>query len=85
MFRLSWLLGPSFFVVLPSVVHPVHVVFAAAAVVALVLAEVAVVRTRLESLCNQHRQSVRQSVCQTRFSYFTPLDFSDFLHQASLL
>ena len=30
-------------------------------------------------------QSVRQSVSQTRFSYFPPLDFSDFLHQASLL
>ena len=30
-------------------------------------------------------QSVCQSVRQTRFSYFPPLDFSDFLHQASLL
>ena len=29
--------------------------------------------------------TVSQSVRQTRFSYFPPLDFSDFLHQASLL
>ena len=39
------------------------------------------IRTRLESLWNQHRLSVRQS---QKFSYFPPLDFSDFLHQVSL-
>ena len=37
------------------------------------------IRTRLESLCNQHRQhrQHRQSV-----SYFPPLDFSDFIKLA---
>ena len=37
-------------------------------------------------LCNQLRQSVCQSVSQSqKFSYFLPLDFSDFLHQVSPL
>ena len=44
-----------------------------------------VFRTRLESLCNQLRQSVSQSVSLSqKFSYFPPLDFSDFLHEVSL-
>ena len=33
-------------------------------------------------LCNHLRQSVRLS---QKFSYFLPLDFSDFLHQVSPL
>ena len=96
-----------------DVVVDAAVVVVVAAVAVVVVVVVVVVRTRLESLCNQHRQSVcacdydilwalssytevraiacirclsvSQSVCQTRFSYFPPLDFSDFLHQASLL
>ena len=37
-------------------------------------------------LCNQLRLSVRPSVrLQHKISYFPPLDFSDFLHQVSLL